>query len=226
MLTFWQQGLCQVNEINLTPVIFSFNYNYEAWGWCRLKLPAHRSFVQQLIQSRSKTVNVFFTAGIPQWPVTWRHHTLTEISWHKGDGSIILFSLYWHGPWRGHQLNEGILSKNKQTPWMNIKNSFVPIIKIVDNNILIHGDAYVFSGVGHHRFRNGSSPDRHQFHQSINTSKPIQNGRYCPDDIFKCILFNENVQILIKTSLKFSKGPINNILILVQIMANWRQAVM
>ena len=39
-------------------------------------------------------------------------------------------------------------------------------------------------------------------------------------DIFKCIFLNENVQILIKISLKFvPKGPINNIPALVQIMA-------
>ena len=42
--------------------------------------------------------------------------------------------------------------------------------------------------------------------------------------IFKCILLNENVKILIKISLKFvSKGSVNNIPALVQIMAWWRQ---
>ena len=44
-----------------------------------------------------------------------------------------------------------------------------------------------------------------------------------PDDIFKSIFFNENVQILIKISLTFvPKAPINNIPALVQIMA-WRR---
>ena len=43
------------------------------------------------------------------------------------------------------------------------------------------------------------------------------------DDIFKCIFLNENVWIPIKISLKFvSKGPINNIPALAQIMA-WRR---
>ena len=43
------------------------------------------------------------------------------------------------------------------------------------------------------------------------------------DDIFKCILLNENVRILIKISLKFvPKGPINNTSALVQVMA-WRR---
>ena len=44
-----------------------------------------------------------------------------------------------------------------------------------------------------------------------------------PDDIFKSIFFNENVQVLINISLTFvPKAPINNILALVQIMA-WRR---
>ena len=38
------------------------------------------------------------------------------------------------------------------------------------------------------------------------------NGRHFPDDIFKCILLNENVLISIKISLEFiPKGQINNI---------------
>ena len=47
-----------------------------------------------------------------------------------------------------------------------------------------------------------------------------QNGRHFKDNIFKCIFLNENVWILIKVRLKFApKGPINNILALVQITA-------
>ena len=57
----------------------------------------------------------------------------------------------------------------------------------------------------------------------INTSRPRQNGRHIPHDIFKCIFLNENIWILIKISLKFvPKGPINNIPSLVHIMA-WRR---
>ena len=56
-----------------------------------------------------------------------------------------------------------------------------------------------------------------------NTLRPRQNGRHFPDHIFKWIFLNENVWISIKISLKFvPKGPINNILALVQIMA-WRR---
>ena len=58
---------------------------------------------------------------------------------------------------------------------------------------------------------------------SINTLRPIQNGRHFADDIFKCISLNENVWISIEISLKFvCKGSINNIPALVQIMA-WRR---
>ena len=56
----------------------------------------------------------------------------------------------------------------------------------------------------------------------INTLRPRQNGRHFPDNIFKCIFWNENVWILIKISLKFVfKGPVSYIPSLVQIMA-WR----
>ena len=59
------------------------------------------------------------------------------------------------------------------------------------------------------------------FSAFINTLGPRQNGRHFADDIFTCILLNENVWILIKISLSFvPKGPINNIPALVQVM-NW-----
>ena len=55
--------------------------------------------------------------------------------------------------------------------------------------------------------------------QSLNTLRRRQNGRHFPDNIFKCILLNENVWILPKTLLKFvPEVPINNIPAFVQIM--------
>ena len=60
---------------------------------------------------------------------------------------------------------------------------------------------------------------------TVNTMKPIQNGRHFADDIFKCIFLNQNVWISLNISLKFvSKGPINNIPALIQIMVWCRQA--
>ena len=59
--------------------------------------------------------------------------------------------------------------------------------------------------------------------KSFNTLKPRQNGRPFADDIFKCILLNENVWTSLKISLKFVPNVwINNIPALVQIWA-WRQ---
>ena len=58
---------------------------------------------------------------------------------------------------------------------------------------------------------------------AVNPLRPRQNRRHFADDIFKSIFLNENVWIPIKISMKFvSKGPINKIPALVQIMA-WRR---
>ena len=52
----------------------------------------------------------------------------------------------------------------------------------------------------------------------LNTLRPRQNSRHSPNDIFKCIFIN--IRMLIKISLKFvPKGQINNIPVLVSIMA-------
>ena len=61
-----------------------------------------------------------------------------------------------------------------------------------------------------------------QMHYHVNTLGPRQDGRHFRGAIFKCISLNENIWISIKISLKLvPKGPINNILALVQILA-WR----
>ena len=58
---------------------------------------------------------------------------------------------------------------------------------------------------------------------NVNTLRPRQNGHHFADNIYRCIFLNENVWIPIKISLEFvPKGPINNIPILVWIMA-WRR---
>ena len=58
---------------------------------------------------------------------------------------------------------------------------------------------------------------------AFNTLRPRQNSLHFSDDIFKYTFLNEHVWILIKISLKFiTKGLINNISALVQIMA-WRR---
>ena len=59
-------------------------------------------------------------------------------------------------------------------------------------------------------------------YNEFNTLRLRQNGRLLADDTFKRIFLNENDRIFIKISLKFvTRGPIDNIPTLVQIMA-WR----
>ena len=59
--------------------------------------------------------------------------------------------------------------------------------------------------------------------ENVNTLRLRQNGLHFADYVFKRIILNENVWILIKISLKFVlKGQNNNIASLVQIMA-WRR---
>ena len=54
----------------------------------------------------------------------------------------------------------------------------------------------------------------------FNSLRPRRNEQHFADDIFKRMIFNENVWNSIDISLKFvPKGPINNIPALVQIMA-------
>ena len=58
---------------------------------------------------------------------------------------------------------------------------------------------------------------------TLNTLRLRQDGCHFPDDIFKCMFFNENLWITIKISLKFvPKGPMNNIPALGQIIT-WRR---
>ena len=56
--------------------------------------------------------------------------------------------------------------------------------------------------------------------QWVNILRLRQHCRHFTDSVFKCIFFNENISILIQISLKFlSKGPVNKITSLDQIMA-------
>ena len=54
----------------------------------------------------------------------------------------------------------------------------------------------------------------------LNVLRPRQDSYQFPGNICKCIFLNENILILIEISLKLDhKGPINNIPVMVQIMA-------
>ena len=79
--------------------------------------------------------------------------------------------------------------------------------------ILFRLQCAVYAKVKHHK----------RIRSPFNTLRPRQIGCHFADNIFKCIFLIENVRIPIKISLNFvSKGPINNIPSLVQIMA-WRR---
>ena len=61
------------------------------------------------------------------------------------------------------------------------------------------------------------------WNRHFNTLRPKQNVCHFQDDIFKCIILNENVWISMKISLKFvPRGQIKNIPSLVKIMP-WRR---
>ena len=63
-------------------------------------------------------------------------------------------------------------------------------------------------------------------HKAFSTLRPRQNGGHFPDDILRCIFWNENVWISIKISPKsVPEGPNNNIPALVQIMAWCRPVI-
>ena len=64
-------------------------------------------------------------------------------------------------------------------------------------------------------------PMRNRLSNNVsNTLRPIRNGRHFADDTLKCIFLNGNIRISINISLKFvPKVPVNNIPVLVQIMA-------
>ena len=105
----------------------------------------------------------------------------------------------------------------------------------VSSSITEHTFAKLYVGVDASGFSSVGSPvlhtecDRHPVRNilRINTLRPKQNGCRFPDDIFKCIFFNENVWISLKISLKIVPNNIpalvpNNIPAFVQIMA-WRR---
>ena len=76
--------------------------------------------------------------------------------------------------------------------------------------------------MGKYRFKFFGILDLVTNNHCTNTLRLRQYGHHFPDGIFKCIFLNENVWILIKILLKFvTKGPVNNIPSLVQIMV-WR----
>ena len=93
-------------------------------------------------------------------------------------------------------------------------NIYYYLLLLLDNEIV--------SVVEIHPQENKSSLNLH-IAVVVNALRLRQNGCHIADNLFKIIFLNENVQILIKISLKsVPKGPINSIPALFQILA-WRR---
>ena len=101
------------------------------------------------------------------------------------------------------------------------KHQFLAFLTLCQVNPLWHGGLFLSIRLYGLRYRYIDSGTEKPGAGNNAFFRPRQNGRRFPD-IFKWILLNENVWILITFSLNFvSRGQINNIPTLVQIMA-WR----
>ena len=136
---------------------------------------------------------------------------ISEVQWPSPEGSFRRY--FSHQPlqsawiWLSRYLkfHSNIPRVNKLMPhcdnpkWWELQNKFKTLLNLYQQNNI---DILVFQ---------------------VDTLRPRRNRRLFANNIFKCILLNENILISIKISLKFiPKGTINNIPALVQIMA-WHQ---
>ena len=138
-------------------------------------------------------------------------------------------------PWKwGNSFKSVIFRHMLQIKFMNtsckITPRWMPQSTFDDKSALIHVMAWCCQATSHNLRQCWSRSmlpydiaKLHWVNDNFNILRPRQDGRLFPDDIFKSIFFNENVQILIKISPTFvPKAPINNIPLLVQVMA-WHQ---
>ena len=147
--------------------------------------------------------------------------TLSEVLWHFSEGHFIgntqgiylwstCLSLKWLILHYNH-ISQGPIN----SPLLSVLqgNTTDNITTIIDRDGGLHQGRFSFYGWARGQSFSMIVP------VLVNTLRPRQNGHHFPD-IFKCIFLNENVWISIKISLKFfPKGPIDNILSLVQMMA-------
>ena len=118
-------------------------------------------------------------------------------------------------------------------PWTRLKwIEYVNDMTIKNNDSSFHNTAHLytfltlrFSNVNHHYFLSSTTKQSidYMVDWPVNTLRLRQKGCHFADSTFKCIFLNENHCILILISLRFvSKGPINDMPALVQVMA-WAQ---
>ena len=109
-----------------------------------------------------------------------------------------------------------------ESPWRSWRYQVCIITRgLCSCNVRLFNDDITAVGVSYWRRREFQTYARlHRGRMHLNTLRPRQNIPHFADDIFKCILLNENLWISIKISLN---GEINNMAALVQIMA-WRRS--
>ena len=100
---------------------------------------------------------------------------------------------------------------------------WMPLDLIDDKSTLVQVMAWCRQATSHYLSQcwpRSMSPNGISRPQWVNILRPTRNDCNFANDLFKYIFLNENVWISINISLKFlSKGPIDNIPALVQIMA-------
>ena len=133
---------------------------------------------------------------------------------HQSDQQFLRYSYFKILPWniqgQGHKWGQRSMSH------------IIPSIQPTHFLFISHQLDQPFLRYGQNSFwpwKNKSKITTYLREQWVNSLRLKQHGHHFPD-IFKCIFLNENEWISIKISLKsVSKGPINNIPALVQIMA-------
>ena len=150
--------------------------------------------------------------GVPQ-SLPWDNYSVwLQFSLNLGQLGIvdvILNVFYWNMfcwlifdryLWNCNQTNDWFVNTGSGDDWVPSGNKLLPDPKL----------AKIFATT--------------RCHWCVNRLMPRKDGRHFPDDIFKCIFLNENVELLINISLQFiPKGVNNNIRSLLQIMA-WRRS--
>ena len=172
------------------------------WAWWRLKSPASRLFTQPFIQAQIKE-NIKaprhwpLWKGIHRWPVNFPSQKASNAE---------NISIWW-----SHHVWNTCTSPRKTInclPWS--------VNTMVANDQTNEGICSLDI--------NSATQEYSTFkYRKVNSLRPKPNRRHFADDIFKCILENENGWMSPRISLKFvPKVRINNIPALVQIMA-WRR---
>ena len=158
-------------------VSFCFEYNHHLliFVWFMNAL-VHRMMT-------SSNGNIFRVTG----------HLCREFTGHKGQwrGSLIFFFYLCLSKRLSKQARGGDLRRHRAHYDVTVMGTAVlPVMSYIFKS----HDYQLFIVIQYGR------PDhlKHRSASSVNTLRPIQDGWYFPDDIFKCIFLNKNIRISIK----------------------------